>query len=252
MKAWQPRTEAEWDEWKRGRRSPPQPKNASRRQPPNPPHRGNLAWQFGDPASTAARCPQYWAQFTVRGDADTYHVTFEDVIGEKLKCTCPSFKFSGHTGCKHIDRVLFHGCFGDGPNDLASLGITMETDHLTFESKPARPLQQCKICGEPMRVPVVRMVDDLGHQLIRVQFHDNDIGCTYGYIGAPLNIGDKVAVPNKWTKTGRLHGTVIGFGSDYAGPLVELTATPNTENWFGVSFRKLSTTVPPPAVGIVP
>ncbi|MGO9155130.1 SWIM zinc finger family protein [Mycobacterium sp.] len=245
MNAWQPRTEAEWDEWERGHRSPPQRKNASRLKPPNPPsvppQRGDFAWQSGDPSSTAPRCPQYWAQFTVHGEVDIYHVMFEDVIGQKLTCTCPAFKFSGHTHCKHIDRVRSHGCFGDGPNDLPSLGITMETDHPTLESKPARPPQCCKLCGELMRVPAVRMVDDLGHQLIRVQFHNNDIGCAYAYIGAPLNIGDKVAVPNQWTKTGTLHGTVVGFGSDYAGPLVELSATLIIENWRGVPFRKLST-----------
>ncbi|BBZ43664.1 hypothetical protein MPRM_09450 [Mycobacterium parmense] len=203
--------------------------------------RGDFAWQFGDPSSTTPRCPQFWAQFTVHGDVDTYDVMFEDVMGKKLRCTCPAFKFSGHTNCKHIDRVRAHGCFGDGPNDLASVGITMETNRTILRNEPARPPQCCEICGETMCVPVVRMVDDSGHQLIRIQFRNNDIGCAYAYIGAPLSIGDKVAVPNQWTKTGTLHGTVIGFGSDYAGPLVALSATPIVENWRGEPFRKLAT-----------
>ncbi len=248
VSSWQPRTEAEWDEWENARRGR-RPPNTQRR-PPNPPQLGDrrpqprrtrptevvarpIVWQLGDPASTAARCPQYWAGFTVRGGTGTYQVLFADVIRSKLKCTCPAFKFSGHIGCKHIDRVLRHGCFGTsepvpgsparGPNDLASVeDITVEMGHPHFNSQPTGRL--CS-CGEPMRVPAVRMVDDADRQLVRVQFDEHGVDYTYANIGAPLNIGDMVTIPIEQYVIPR-HAIVVGFGSDYAGPLVELRAIP--------------------------
>jgi hypothetical protein len=181
----------------------------------------------------------------VSGGSGTYQVSFANVIGSKLKCTCPGFKFSGHTGCKHIDLVLRHGCFGTsepvpgspvrGLSDLASVDeIAVEMSHPHFNSKPTGRL--CS-CGELMRVPVVRMVDDAGCQLVRVQFDDHGVDYAYANVGAPLNIGDMVAIAIKQKVIPR-HAIVVGFGSDYAGPPGELRAIPCSMD--GDEYRSLS------------
>lgn len=168
--------------------------------------------------SDAPRCPQWWQVFMVRGSTGQYAVYADDVVLGIMRCTCPASSLRRREPpCKHIRRVVSHGCFAapdraPGPNDLSAFNVSvLPCDHPV--PRLTRRVRQRCACGEPMQAPKLRLDDDAGHQIVRVVV-DNG-GTEYAYVWAgktPLSTGDTVIIE----QPGYLRGTVIGFGSDWA------------------------------------
>ena len=176
-----------------------------------------------------AWCPQWWQVFSVNA---VYLVYANDVISEALACTCTGFEL-GRTRCRHIKRVLAHGCLAGparepGADDLATggpatIGLSISATAHPVPRAARRSRRRCA-CGEPMLVPVVRMTDDVGHQLVRVRFRYGGAEYAYAWDGRrELAVGDVVSIRSTadqpWFPPVR-EGTVVGLGTDYAGELV--------------------------------
>jgi hypothetical protein len=152
-----------------------------------------------------ARCPQYWATFSVRGSAGTYDVGVDDPVRGTWTCSCKAWIFGGRTTCKHIERVRAHGCLGGGPNSLGSAGIEITGSNPMRASASTR--RRCA-CGQLMRVPVLRM-QIRGHWIVQI----DSGGGPYTYASTRAwRVGDVVNV-------GGRPGTVVAIGSDYLGEL---------------------------------
>lgn len=152
-----------------------------------------------------ARCPQWWAVFSMRGDSGTYEVLCDDPIRGGFRCSCKAWIFGGRTTCKHIDRLRGHGCFGSGPNDLDTVHVEITGENPNRATIPTG--HRCA-CGEMMLAPLVRTRDDAGHQIVQVAF-DTGSQYTYAWGGrGELAVGDVVH-----------GGTVATVGSDWAGPV---------------------------------
>lgn len=96
---------------------------------------------------TVGFCPQYGATFRVPGTGGReWTVALGPEVGH---CTCPAFRYSHDSSCKHLRLVWEHGCLFNpqwhdaGPNDHADVGIVRVTPTRT-EGVP------CPGCGEPM------------------------------------------------------------------------------------------------------
>jgi len=101
-----------------------------------------------EPGDDERLCPQYWAVFSVGGSTGTYEV-FYDRGMRVWRCTCRGSMFDPATPCKHIKRVRAHGCFGDGPNDFARVGMSICGK---VPRMARRAGGRCR-CGQPLFTP---------------------------------------------------------------------------------------------------
>jgi hypothetical protein len=166
-------------------------------------------------------CPQYWLVFAVPGShGASYDVWFDDPMGDRATCTCSAFRFSDRRTCKHIERVRKYGCFGSGPNDLRSIGVTVRDTPLPKPYKRIPTDEPCA-CGQMKWRPDVRLTDGAGRQVVRVRFHNEPGAREYTYLngGAPLSVGESLTVPDAVGGGQTTIGTVVGLGSDFAGEL---------------------------------
>ena len=140
-----------------------------------------------DVMAAHAWCPQWWSVFSVQGNTETYEVYSNHVLCGTWRCGCRGSMFGFR--CKHIRRVLRHGCLAGpdpsaaGRNDLGDAVRVSITNTPNPVPRATKPTGRPCVCGEMMLAPLLRIDDGAGHQIVEVQIDGGRAQYAYAWGG---------------------------------------------------------------------